>query len=179
MHFKASKPIRVVQSIAQSLVPLYFGIFHRGTRLRVTPSTLAVFQELKDKPVIICPNHSHHEDGEVIFWLSAVAHQTFEIMTARELFEHYRGLEGFLLQRLGCYSVSRGVHDTQAVEFTEGLLEQGPRKVVIFPEGEVSHNSDTVSPLQLGAVFTGLEACMQLLHAGKSPDIYILPMAIS
>lgn len=72
-HFKASQPVRVLQGIAGSLVPLYFTFFHGGTTLKVTPSTLATLRELKDKPVIICPNHSHHEDGEVIFWLSAIS----------------------------------------------------------------------------------------------------------
>lgn len=159
-------------------MPGYFRIRYRNTRLQITPGTLAVLDSLKDCPTLICPNHSHREDGELIFWLSSALHMKFDILTAREIFENYGGLSGLILKRLGCFSVSRGMHDSKAVEFTEQLLEASSAKIVIFPEGEISYNSSDLLALESGAVYMGLEACRHLLKAEKPADVYLLPLAI-
>lgn len=177
--FKASKPPGALSSVVHSLVPLYFAVFHRDMQIRVTRKTLSHLRSLQKKTVIICPNHSHHEDAEIIYWLSCITQQNFSILTARELFERYGHVAGPILQRLGCYSVLRGVRDTTSVRFTEHLLEHGPTKLVIFPEGEISFDSTKINPLQVGAVHMGLEACQHLLQARKPADIYVLPLAIS
>lgn len=179
VDFKAAMPANALNSVVQSLVPLYFCVFHRDTEIRVTRGTLSLFNSLKDKTVIICPPHSHHEDAEVVYWLSAVIHQKFCILTAREMFERFGGVAGPVLQRVGCYSVLRGVRDLNAVRFTEHLLEHGSTKLVIFPEGEISFDSGILNPLQHGAVLMGLEACQHLLQAHKPADIYIIPLNIA
>lgn len=179
VDFKASRPPGAFSSVIQSFVPLYFAVFHRDTQLKVTRKTLSILSSLRNKTVIICPNHSHHEDAEIIYWLSSIAQQNFSILTAREMFERYGRLAGPILQRLGCYSVLRGVRDSNAVRFTEHLLEHGPTKLVIFPEGEISFDSSRINPLQEGAVHMGLESCQHLLQAHKPAEIYVLPLAIS
>ncbi|MFN8657424.1 MAG: 1-acyl-sn-glycerol-3-phosphate acyltransferase [Candidatus Obscuribacterales bacterium] len=179
VDFKASKPPGAFSSVVHSLVPLYFAVFHRDMQIRVTRKTLSLFRSLQKDNVIICPNHSHHEDAEIIYWLSCITQQHFSILTAREMFERYGHVAGPILQRLGCYSVLRGVRDSDAVRFTEHLLEHGPTKLVIFPEGEISFDSSKINPLQEGAVRMGLESCQHLLQHHKPADIYVLPLAIS
>jgi hypothetical protein len=177
--FKPSKRSILLEALVKLLLPVVFACRHRDLKLMVAPETWQTLNELQDSPVLICPNHPRHEDGEILFWLSTISPQRFEILAARELFERYFGLNGLILQRLGCYSIKRGAHDLEAMRFTERLLTSSPAKVVVFPEGEISYNSDIVNPLEPGAIYMGMEACLQFQHQQAQAHLFILPLAIS
>src|SRR5688500_5543676 len=55
--------------------------------------------------VLICPNHSYTGDGSVMAEVGRRARRQFYFMAARHTFAGHGGFDGFMLQRLGGFSV--------------------------------------------------------------------------
>jgi 1-acyl-sn-glycerol-3-phosphate acyltransferase len=146
--------------------------------LRVCEEVLTTFRSLKNLPVLICPNHSAHEDPAVLFILSTLVSQQFRFLTARESFGARNTWYSKWLQKIGCYSVERGVADTHAFKATRNLLVQGPNKIVIFPEGEVTHQNNYLTEFENGPEHIGLSAMEDLKKNHSSARIFIVPLAL-
>lgn len=149
-----------------------------GAEVRVVGHGLKRFAELKGKRTILCPNHSYRHDPEVMFTLSCLAGEEFNFIAAREVFDWNRGFNGWLLQNLGCYSVVRGAADRESFKCTKSLLVAGKKKLVLFPEGEISKQNDVLLPLEGGAVQMAYWAVDELQKHQQTEPIYIMPVAI-
>ncbi len=82
------------------------------------------------------------------------------------------------MQRLGVYSVVHGAVDRESFRITRETLSEGKRKLVIFAEGEISHQNDTVMPFESGVVQLGFWALDDMKKSGQVKPIYVLPVAI-
>jgi len=150
---------------------------------RVTPVDGAVerFKRLGDKRALVCPNHANRHDPMTMFSFSRLAGEDFNFIAAREVFDWDNGLNGWWLQHLGCYSVVRGAADRESFKTTKRLLCEGKKKLVLFPEGEISRQNDTLMPLESGAAQMSFWALDELVKHNKDaaiPDMVIVPMAL-
>lgn len=152
----------------------------KNAEISFVGDSLERFAQLKGKHVMICPNHSHRHDPEVMFTLACKAGEQFNFIAAREVFDWNKGWNGFMLQKMGVYSVVRGAVDRESFKTTKKLLVEGKKKLVLFPEGEISRQNDLVMPLESGAAQLSFMALDELVKA--SPDnptpIFILPVAL-
>src|SRR5262249_56844355 len=114
--------------------------------------------------VILTPNHPSSNDPLIALWMARRLGRAFNYLACRELFE---GFYGWVIQRLGCYSILRGTMDREAVRTTIALLAEQDRQVVIFPEGEIYGHNDMLLPFQAGVVQMGFMAVDRLEKAGK------------
>jgi hypothetical protein len=96
-------------------------------------------------------------------------------MACRELFH---GPWGWTIQRLGAYSIHRGLPDRQSLRMTRRLLSELDRKVVIFPEGETYEHNDALIPFQQGVIQIGFGALDDLRKAGRELSLPVLPIAV-
>src|SRR6185295_10298825 len=110
------------------------------------------------KRTIICPNHPSHSDPESMFAFSAITGEDFNFLAAREIFDYNNGWNGWVIQHLGVYSVVRGACDRESFKTTKSLLVSGKKKLVIFPEGEISNQNDTLMTLESGVAQMGFWA---------------------
>ena len=101
-------------------------------------------------------------------------------MTARETFDKGRfgGLRSFLLQRFGAYSIVRGTADRNAFRTTRGLLSEGTYPLVIFAEGEISRQNDTVMRFERGIVQLCFWALDDMAKAEIDKPLYMVPIGI-
>jgi 1-acyl-sn-glycerol-3-phosphate acyltransferase len=136
------------------------------------------FRKLAGKRVLICPNHSYRHDPEVMFEFGRQAGESFNYIAAREVFDYNNGFNGVLLQKLGCYSVVRGAADRESFKTTKSLLAAGKKKLVLFPEGEISYQNDAILPLESGAVQLTFWALEELQKTQPTEPIYVLPIAL-
>ncbi len=157
--------------------PGYVKVKYGKLQIQFSKEVQETFNQLKEKLVIICPNHAAQEDTDVIFGVSRLAGQRFSFLTARELFGRPHSLRQKFLQMLGCYSIERGVADVQAFKATRNLLLSG-QKVVIFPEGEVSHQNDFLTELEKGVEHIALVTLDELKKTRSHHSIYFLPLAL-
>lgn len=127
--------------------------------------------------ILIAPNHSHDTDPVVLMEVAKRHRQQFYFMAAWQLFRHHGGLDGFIMQRMGAFSVDREGCDRRAVKQAVKLLTSGGR-LVIFPEGDVYHLNERLTPLLEGVAFIGLTAQRQLEHENNGARVWVVPTAI-
>lgn len=174
-------------------LPLHMKFHLKGTTIKIMDGALERFARLKGKHTMICPNHSNRHDPQTMFTFGTAAGEYFNFVAAREVFDYDHGLNGWWLQHLGTYSVVRGAADRESFKTTRRILSEGKKKLVLFPEGEISRQNDTIMPLECGAAQLSFWAMSDLEKQAKeskngSTDgggttelgfepIYILPMA--
>lgn len=162
-------------SLLQSFAPALARTGHR-LDLIVSSEPSVQLQTLKDKPCLLLCNHPGFDDPLVLFLFSAYLQEPFYYMTAYEQFLSWKGR---FIQRLGAYSVQRGLADRDSVAQTLQLLMQPDCKLVIFPEGGCSFQNDTVMPFRSGAVQIGLQAMLRSAKQGQPvPDLHIVPLSL-
>lgn len=144
--------------------------------LVVSPECLEKIRSLKNQRLLLLPNHPTFQDPIVMFVLSAKLGQTFYYLAAYELFN---GLFSGIFQRLGVYSIRRGLVDRPSIAQTLELLTQPSCQLVIFPEGGCSFQNDTVMPFRVGAVQIAFQAMSKIAKQGEPiPDLYAIPVSI-
>lgn len=159
---------------ANTFVPQLGRLFGNVHGLSADPETVERVRGLRGR-ALICPNHPTETDPIVVFWLARVAGQRFHFLATRETLE---GPRGFLLNRIGVYSVIRGFPDRESIRCTRRLLAEEDRRVVIFPEGLVYEHNDKLLEFQNGVAQMGFWALDDLHKAGKPPALPVLPLAI-
>ena len=148
-------------------------------RLHLDPRDLEIFKKIpKDSGSILAVNHSDETDPSVCIELSRRTHLRFTYMVNSEAFEESHGLYGWLLQRLGAFSVERGGSDQTARRYAVDVVKKGNDALVMFPEGEISYLNDLVQPFKTGAVHIGLQAITENRKTNPSWTAYLLPVAI-
>ncbi len=111
-----------------------------------------------------------------MFVLSAKLGQTFYYLAAYELLSSSLG---GIVQKLGVYSIRRGLVDRKSIAQTLELLTQPGCPLVIFPEGGCSFQNDTVIPFRVGAVQIAFQSMSKIVKLGEPvPDLYVLPVSI-
>ncbi|MBX9948997.1 MAG: 1-acyl-sn-glycerol-3-phosphate acyltransferase [Candidatus Obscuribacterales bacterium] len=148
------------------------------TQIRVKEGALERFAKLKGKRALVCPNHSNRHDPQAMFFFGQAAKESFNYVAAREVFDWDHGFNGWWLQHIGAYSVVRGAPDRESFKMTKKILAEGKQKLVLFPEGEISRQNDTLLPLETGAAQLAFWAMDELDKQGSSEHIYIAPIAL-
>jgi 1-acyl-sn-glycerol-3-phosphate acyltransferase len=123
--------------------------------------------------VLLAPNHSFHWDSYCLLESARQLACPFYIMTAWQVFHESRWFDRISMQRCGCFSVDREGSDLLAMKTAIDILQNRPHPLVVFPEGDVYHTNDRVTPFREGA------AAMGLMAARKSQrDIVVIPVAL-
>ena len=163
--------IRALQWVAP-----WVGRWRYRLRLELTPGSAERFRSVAAGGLLLVPNHPTHVDWMAIFLMSAQLGDWFHFLAA---VERFRGREGWWLQRIGAYSVRRGLGDRPSVAQTLNLLSKPHCRLVIFPEGGYSFQNDTVMPFRAGAVQIALQAMHKQVRQGQEPtDLYAVPISL-
>lgn len=160
-----------------------------------------LLSKFESERLLLLPNHPTFHDPIVMFLLSAKLRQAFYYLAAYETFEDptvmllistrfslFRKLAQsryitaglrWCLQRLGMYSIRRGLADRPSITQTIHLISQPECHLVIFPEGGCSFQNDTVMPFRSGAVQLSFQAMQRAMKStGTLPNLYVIPVAI-
>lgn len=161
--------------LCQSISPLV-GHWHYQMDLKMESSCLEKVANLRDRRLLFVSNHPTYYDWIAVFLLSARLGEVFHYLAAHERF---KGTEGHFLQRMGAYSVRRGLADRSSVAQTMELLMQPTCRLVIFPEGGCSFQNDTVMPFRVGAVQIALQVMAKFIKRDEPlPDLYVVPLSL-
>lgn len=175
--FKPPKINGVVLGIANCFLPIALRA-RQVVGVQFQERDLDKLRALKNERLVILPNHPTNTEPAILFKLGRKVKQPFHFVACREAFDHIGGFWGWLIQRLGAYSLVRGALDRQSFAMTKQLLAEPASKLVIFPEGEVYSQNDSLLPFQSGVIqlaFWGLEEARK-----KDPaaDLKLLPIAV-
>jgi len=118
-----------------------------------------VERALKDGAgVMVTPNHSFHYDSYVMIEAAHRVGTPFHFLTAWQVFAMSKWLEQQVLQWHGCFSINREASDLAAFKIAVDILRENPHPLVIFPEGDIYHNNDRVTPFRDGAAAIAMAA---------------------
>lgn len=123
--------------------------------------------------VLMTPNHSFHWDSYCLLEGAERLKTPFYFMTAWQVFAQASWFNCESMRRCGCFSVDREGTDIQSLKTAVDVIQNRPQPLVIFPEGDVYHTNDRVTPFRDGA------AAMALMAARKADrPVVIIPVAI-
>ena len=127
----------------------------------------------KGHGVLMTPNHSFHYDSYCLLEAADRLSTPFYFMTAWQVFAVSGWFTRNSMQRCGCFSVDREGTDVLSMKTAVDIIQNRAHPLVIFPEGDVYHSNDRITPFRDGA------AAMALMAARKSErNIVIIPVAI-
>lgn len=161
----------------QNIFPFYADTA-RHLDVKINDGAVRNFEHIRNFPSIICANHPSPDDPIVLFGLSAEVDYPFYYMTAREVFMHHPSLRSIWLESLGCFSILRGITDVSSLRTTRRLLIQSNDKIVMFPEGEISHQNSLLMSFENGVAQIALDACKAKYRIGKTSPLFVLPVGI-
>lgn len=180
LDFKPPKPNLSVIKVVNAIMPVVNRMYLKGMTLDIDPETIERLESTRGNPTLISPNHAASDDPYVMFLLSKQVSQPFYYMSAREVFDrgNFLGLRSAVMQRCGVYSVVRGTADRNAFRTTRELLFQGTWPLVIFGEGEISHQNDTVMRFERGVVQLCFWAIDDMKKVNIDKPLYVVPLGI-
>ena len=181
LDFKPPKDNGFVIGSVKLLLPLLMRLTTKVSHVEIDSESLDKLKSTDGCPTILVPNHPSRADPHVLFALSTRYGERFRYMCARETFDRTIAglkLRGFFMTRLGVYSVVRGAVDRDSFRMTRETLAKEARKLVIFGEGEISHQNETIMPFESGIVQFGLWALNDMEKAGNLKPLYLVPVGI-
>jgi hypothetical protein len=123
--------------------------------------------------VLITPNHASHADCFCVYEAADQFGCPVYIMIAWQNFMRDGWLKGLVMRQHGGFSVDREGTDRQAFREAVDVLESRNNPLVIFPEGDVYHINDRITPFREGA------AAIAVLAARKrTRPVVCVPCAI-
>ena len=180
LDFKPPKPNTTAIQVTKAFMPLINRLYLKGITLDVDAESISRLKMMDGHPTVLAPNHAAHADPAVMFLLSKQLSQQYYYLTARETFDKgkFGGFCSFLIQRLGAYSIVRGTADRNAFRTTRELLVEGNSPLVIFAEGEISRQNDTVMRFERGIVQLCFWALDDMAKAEIDKPLYVVPIGI-
>ncbi len=180
LDFKPPKPNITTIKVASVVMPIYNRLHLKGLTLDIDQESITRLKSTQGHSTLISPNHAASADPVVMFLMSKHISQPFYYMAARETYGKgmFGGVRGFLMQRLGVYSVVRGTVDRNAFRTTRQLLSEGKWPLVIFGEGEISHQNDTVMRFERGIIQFCFWAIDDLKKGDINKPMYVIPLGI-
>lgn len=162
-------------ALCQWASPLIGRVYYR-LELELEPDLMTRWQALQPNRLLLVSNHPTFQDWISIFLLSAQLKEQFYYWAA---YERFQSPNGWVLQRLGAYSLKRGMGDRASIAKTLELLTQKRIRLVVFPEGGCTFQNDVVSPFRNGAVQIGFQAVNRLVRQQvQNADLYVVPLSI-
>ena len=176
LDFKPPKPNSLFIKVAQGLMPFALRGPLKISKFVIDSESLEHLKVIANYPTVLVPNHADYADASIMFALSKRMEDQFYYMCARETFRG--GIRSFLMQRFGVYSVVRGSIDREAFRTTRRLLAEGQHPLVMFAEGEISRQNDTVLPFESGVIQLCFWALDDMTKAGTVKPLYAVPIGI-
>jgi 1-acyl-sn-glycerol-3-phosphate acyltransferase len=119
--------------------------------------------------ILVTPNHVSHGDCYVLFHALEQLPRVAQVMTAWQVFALLPWLQRTIYRQYGCFSVDREANDLTAFRHAVRVLEHTSDPLVIFPEGEVYHLNDRVTPFRDGTTTIALSA---VRRAGRPVECF-------
>ena len=101
--------------------------------------------------VLITPNHPTHADPFSMNAAADAVGSPMYFMATWHVFDNQGKIGQWLLQKHGAFSIDREGTDMEAMKTAQNILQEKKHPLVIFPEGEVYHTNDKVTPFREGA----------------------------
>ncbi len=128
--------------------------------------------------VLIAPNHSDHADPHVLLNWAGKRQVPLHFMATKEIFRAHHGINGKILQRAGVFSIDRDGTDLSSIKEALRIVGEGKHPLVMFPEGEIYHLNEFLTPLNDGVATIMLRTAKKLQKEKPGKRAVIFPTAL-
>jgi 1-acyl-sn-glycerol-3-phosphate acyltransferase len=174
--FWAPKPSRFWNAMLAPLRRYYLGSYYKISSVNVRGQEHLSCIKPGDG-AMVAPNHSHDSDPHVMMDVGHRMGRQLYFMAAWQVFLAHHGIDGWVMQRFGAFSVDREGCDRRAMRQASELLTTG-QWLVVFPEGEIYHTNERLTPLREGVAFMAVTAQRDLEKAGGRKKVWVVPTCI-
>lgn len=147
------------QKFSKTLLLCVYSVFYR---IKITG-----IENIPKGGAVICPNHPGLNDS--LFVLIVLRKHELAGMAKKELFE--KKWLAHILTWLGAFPVDRGSNDLKAIKMSINLIKDG-KKLIIFPEGTRSKNSDGKAKPGLSLIATKAGCPVVPIHINCAPKLF-------
>ena len=175
--FRPPRRNRLVIALCKRILPFVIRSKLKVTEIEIRDDDLEKLKALRGKRCLLIPSHSGGFEPYIILHLSKLLGDDYNYLAAMEAFEK-SPLTGWLMQRLGAYSIIRGTADRPSFQMTKQLLVDAKRWLVIFPEGQTVWQNDTVIPFQQGVVQLAFKAYEAAAKQDEGASLFCVPISI-
>jgi 1-acyl-sn-glycerol-3-phosphate acyltransferase len=176
--FIPPKPSPAAIAVGRAILSPALRLKYDVVGVDIAEEDLQRLRRIRNERALIAPNHPSNAEPAILFRLSQRVDEPFYYVCCREAFDHLGGVWGRFLQKVGGYSIIRGVADRDSFRMTRSLLCRPGAKVVIFPEGEVYSQNDTLLPFQSGVIQLMFWALEDIRKKEPNGSLYLVPVAI-
>jgi len=177
-EFKPPKPNKAIIGLCKLLFPVYAKFVAHLTFEFVEGSDHPL-EVLKGKPAAVLIDHADKQDPLVVIALAKHMRDSVYCAVAREVFDWHHGILGWFFQRFGCYSVNRGSPDFRSMHTTQRILTHTDAKLVLFPEGEVTGDDQSVHEINRSLMHILLNMQNEIAKSDSPRSIWVLPVGVS
>lgn len=168
------RPSALLLRLIPAIAPLYRRI---GLKLAPIRSDTASLRNVLSEPqtlTFVAFRHPSPDDAQIVY-------QTVRRAVAGPVFLYGRGvpvwigaLTGWVLPRIGAFSVFPGTVNRESMALLRGALPHMPGPICLAPEAQVSYHNYRVAPIQRGTAALALDAAT----VAPNRTVCILPMAL-
>ncbi len=176
--FRPPLPNPLIIKLCQFIFPLYTRLVD-PLKIEFCGTDFEALKFLNYQPTVIMLNHPDKQDPLILIAISKFLRSSFYCIVAREVFDWKHGWLGWLFQRLGCYSVDRGTTDFKSIQTTLKILCRENRKLIVFPEGEVTADEDLVQRINPALMHVLLKAQAEVAKNDLTKTIWMLPVGVN
>jgi 1-acyl-sn-glycerol-3-phosphate acyltransferase len=126
---------------------------------------------------ILAMNHSRLSDPLIAGLIAVEARLHMYVMASWHIFRDSR-LVGFVIRRMGAFSIYREGMDRKALNTAIDSLATAERPLMIYPEGAISRTNDYVAPLMEGVSFIARNAAKRRAKAEPGGRVVVHPVAL-
>ena len=179
-NFLPPKPTPFLIRLGKWLQPALTRTLHKVSDIDINTESKARVEAIEGFSTVFLPNHSDYADAYVIMGFSREIGRNLYYITGRELFDEgppsFRSTRTTIMQYLGGYSILRGSPDRNSFRTTREILSQQMGSILVFAEGGVSRQTQTVMPFESGVLQLCFWALDDMRKAGNLQPIYAVPM---
>ncbi len=174
-RFQPPRMSRTIWKTVNLLYPAVLALHDRVVRLTVEDGDWQHLQKLQGRRALLLPNHPSETEPSVLVGVSRRLGEPFHYVATHEIFQ---GFSGWILPKMGAFSLRRGWPDRPSLRMSQTILAARDAKLVLFPEGETHMSSDQILPLYQGAIQIGFWALERMESLGKEPHLPLVPIII-
>jgi 1-acyl-sn-glycerol-3-phosphate acyltransferase len=175
--FRPPKRNPLVIAICKRIISAQLRTKLKVTEVDISDADIDRLRDLLGKRCLLLPSHSGGFEPYVILYLAKLLDTDCNYLAAMEAFEQSPFM-GWVMPRMGAYSIIRGAPDRPSFQMTKKLLVEAKRWLVIFPEGQTVWQNDTVIPFQQGVIQIAFKALREAVKADSDASLYCVPIAI-
>jgi 1-acyl-sn-glycerol-3-phosphate acyltransferase len=175
--FRPPRRNRLVIAFCKRILPFVIRSKLKVTEIEIGDDDLEKLKALRGKRCLLMPSHSGGFEPYIILHLSKLLGDDYNYLAAMEAFEK-SPITGWLMQRIGAYSIIRGTADRPSFQMTKQLLVDAKRWLVVFPEGQTVWQNDTVIPFQQGVVQLAFKAYEAAVKQDEGASLFCVPVSI-